>query len=95
MCLHCKGCQEVARLFGEVEDLRQILESLHEEDGHRTGFGGKRRSKRGSNGKSGRSGGEGEVRRSGDTRQTTFRQRKAGMERGQRNEIHQKIGPPL
>ena len=28
MCLHCKGCREVARLFGEVEDLRQIMESM-------------------------------------------------------------------
>ena len=28
MCLHGKGCREVARLFAEVEDLRQIIESM-------------------------------------------------------------------
>ena len=24
----CKGCREVARLVGEVEDLRQMMESM-------------------------------------------------------------------
>ena len=67
----CKGCTEVARLVGEVEDLRKMMESLKKNlDGHGTGTGRKKRRNRGSRGNTRRSGGEGkgEVRRREDTR---------------------------
>ena len=50
----CKGCTEVARLVGEVEDLRKMMESLK-----RMVTGRKKRRNRGSRGNTGRSGGEG------------------------------------
>ena len=59
----CKGCTEVARLVGEVEDLRKMMESL------KRMFTGlrleKKRRNMGSRGNTGRSGGEGkgELRR--------------------------------
>ena len=58
----CKGCREMARLVGEVEDLRQMTESMK-----RIVTGQEER--RGIGGPSGRTGRIGEVRRSGDTRQ--------------------------
>ena len=65
----CKGCTEVARLVGEVKDLRKMMESLKRMV---TGQGleEKKRRNRGSRGNTGRSGGEGtgEVRRREDTR---------------------------
>ena len=65
----CKGCTEVARLVGEVEDLRKMMESLKRMV---TGQGleEKKRRNNGSRGNTGRSGGEGkgEVRRREDTR---------------------------
>ena len=64
----CKGCTEVARLVGEVEDLRKTMESLKRMV---TGQGlEEKRRNRGSRGNTGRSGGEGkgEVRRREDTR---------------------------
>ena len=64
-----KGCTEVARLVGEVEDLRKMMESLKRMV---TGQGleEKKRRNRGSRGNTGRSRGEGkgEVRRREDTR---------------------------
>ena len=64
----CKGCTELARLVGEVEDLRKMMESLKRMV---TGQGlEEKEENRGSRGNTGRSGGEGtgEVRRREDTR---------------------------
>ena len=65
----CKGCTEVARLVGEVEDLRKMVESLKRMvTTHGTGTGRNKWRNRGSRGKAERSGGKGEVRRREDRR---------------------------
>ena len=66
----CKGCTEVARLVGEVEDLRKMMESLK-----RMVTGERLEEKRAETGNTGRSGGEGkgeECRRE-DTRKQFHR----------------------
>ena len=46
----CKGCTEVARLMGEMEDLRKMIESLKRMVVTGQGLGEKKRRNRGSRG---------------------------------------------
>ena len=83
----CRGCREIARLVGEVDDLRKLMSSMKmmvtghglEERGGETGD---------------RVAGleEAEEKCERDMPQPTFRQEKSGLDRRQQEQFGQKIG---
>ena len=84
----CKGCREVTRLVGEVEDLRQMMESTKrivtglglEEKGEETGD---------------RMAELGEAEKCEEVINQTTRQKETGRERRKREAFHRKIVTPL